>query len=415
MNYRINQTLLSSALLLFVFFGCKPEKLEITSEEYLQEHIEWLSDIERGGRLAGSIHEADAANYIADRFLQYGLEPAGDQGTYFQQFILTGPMVQIMGKENYLSRNVAGLIEGRKHPERYIIIGAHYDGQGKGGAISMEHNSEPAIHPSADDNASGTAGLLYLARHFSENPANHSILLIAFSGEEMGLLGSRHFAEEMEMTADSVMAMINIDMIGRLTEGELTIFGTGTANIWDDLLDSIPDDMLTITRTPGGMGSSDHASFYEVGIPVLHYFTGIHEDYHRSTDTADKINFTGMEWVLEHLKNTVAHLDEMDISDVEFQESTDPRSTVMRGDGIRLGVIPDYTYSGPGFKVESVRDGQPAERAGFEEGDIVLEMNSDTIQDLFDYAQKLGEFSEGDEVTFKVQRGDEEIELIVEF
>ena len=415
MKFRILYLIVFIPLIAIYNLGCQPAGQEITSEEFLQEHIEWLSYSDREGRLAGTIQEADAANYIADRFLQYGLEPAGDQGTYFQQFTLSGPMAQVMEKENYLSRNVAGLIEGREHPGRYIIIGAHYDGQGKGGAISMEHNSAPAIHPSADDNASGIAGLLYQARHFYDNPPNHTILLVAFSGEEMGLLGSRYFVSEMEMPRDSVMAMINMDMIGRLDEGELTIFGTGTANIWDNLLESVPGENLTITKTPGGMGSSDHASFYEAGIPVLHYFSGIHDDYHRSTDTSEKINYIGMQWILGHIKNTVETLDEMDIAEVEFLGSTDPRGSAMRGDRMRLGVIPDYSYSGNGFRIESVRQGQPADQAGFENGDVVLEMNGEPIQDLLDYAQKLGAFNEGDEVTFKVQRGDDEIELNVVF
>jgi len=201
--------------------GCSSQSSELTQEEFLQEHIEWLASDELQGRLAGTVHEAESANYIADNFLQYGVLPAGDRGTYFQQFTLSGPMADVMGVDNHLSRNVVGQIEGSEYPGRYIIIGAHYDGQGRGGMISMSHDKEDVIHNSADDNASGTAGLLYLARELAQNPMRTSVKFVAFSGEELGLQGSRHYVDEMEIQKDSVLAMINLDMIGRLDDGPL--------------------------------------------------------------------------------------------------------------------------------------------------------------------------------------------------
>jgi hypothetical protein len=406
--------LFSTVLILFLA-GCKTVDEKKSAENFLQEHIHWLSDAERGGRLAGSPGEADAANYIADLFLQFGVEPAGDDGTYFQQFTLTGPIPQVMEKENYLSRNVVGRIEGSEYSDRYIILGAHFDGQGEGGMISMDHDGEPAIHPSADDNASGTAGLLHFASHFTENPARHSILLLAFSGEELGLLGSRHFVSEMEFPKDSVLAMINMDMIGRMTDGEINIFGTGTANVWDEILDTSANDTLNITTSPGGMGSSDHASFYEAGIPVLHYFTGTHEDYHRPTDTAEKINYSGMVLVLNHISDTINRLDEMEISEIEFVESTDQRSSPMRFNGVTLGVIPDYNYSGSGMRIESVRAGETADRNGFEDGDIIIKMGDDEISDIFAYMEALSDLQTGDSVNILLLRNGRELELTVEF
>ena len=404
-----------SIILILLLAGCQTDDEKKSAENFLQEHVEWLSDVERGGRLAGSPEEADAANYIADLFLQFGVEPAGDDGTYFQQFTLTGPIPQVMEKENYLSRNVAGRIEGTVHPGRYIILGAHFDGQGEGGLISMDHDGEPTIHPSADDNASGTAGLLHFARHFAENPANHSILLLAFSGEELGLLGSRHFVSEMEIPKDSVLAMINMDMIGRMADGEINIFGTGTANVWDEILDTAVNDTLNITTSPGGMGSSDHAPFYEAGIPVLHYFTGTHEDYHRPTDTAEKINYSGMMLVLNHIMETINRLDDLDITEIEFVESTDQRSSPMRGNGVRMGVIPDYNYSGSGLRVESVRAGETADRYGLEDGDIIIKMGDDEISDIFEYMEALSNLQTGDKVNILLLRNGRELELTVEF
>lgn len=386
-----------------------------TGEEFLREHIKWLSADERNGRLAGTVHEAGAANYISDRFREFGLEPAGDEGLYTQQFTLNGPMVEAMDMENHLARNVLGVVPGTDQPGQYIIVGAHYDGQGSGGIISMNENTEPVLHNSADDNASGTAGLLYLAEKAAGNPVGKSVLFIAFSGEEMGLLGSRHYIRNPGIEKDSVLAMINLDMIGRLSENELTVFGTGTANIWEDLLEETAHDSLSFTFTPSGTGASDHAAFYEEEIPVLHYFSGTHEDYHRPSDTADKINYKGMEWVLEHLERMIAELADTDISEIEFSETTDPRASTMHGDGVTMGVLPDYGYSGEGFRIEGVRDGNPAAMAGLQSGDVIIAMDEKEIADIYDYMESLNTFSRGDDVLVRIRRGEEVIELTVSF
>ncbi len=414
---KINGT--SSVLSLFfsviLLSACSSELPELSDEDFLQEHIEWLASDDLEGRLAGTAHEAEAANYISDRFLQYGVLPAGDDRRYIQQFTLIGPMADVMGVNNHQSRNVVGKVEGTENPDRYIIIGAHYDGQGTGGMISMSDSDDELIHNSADDNASGTAGLLMLANHFSENPPANSVKFVAFSGEEVGLLGSRYFTDTMEMDVDSVLAMINLDMIGRLDEGELTIFGTGTATIWDEMLEQIQADSLSITKTPSGSGSSDHTPFYEKGIPVLHYYSGTHEDYHRETDTADKIDYRGMTWVLEHVKEVISELDRLHPEEIEFQETTDPRSVVMSGDSVTLGVIPDYTFDGGGFRIESVRPGNPGEKSGLQDGDIIIEMDGQAVGDIYDYMEMLNDFEAGDEIGITILRGDEELELTVQF
>jgi len=312
--------------------ACERDADSRSSDEFLREDIEWLSAVEMEGRFAGTIQEAEAANYIADQFLTYGLEPAGDEFTYLQQFKLSGPMTQAMNSENVISRNVIGDILGTQHPDHVIVIGAHYDGQGNGGPISMDHDGEPTIHPSADDNASGTAGLLYLARYFSQNPPDYTLRFIAFSGEELGLIGSRYYANTLDSREDTVKVMINLDMIGRLTDGELSIFGTGTSNLWDDVLGSVQIDSLKVNHISGGSGSSDHASFYEQEIPVLHYYSGTHSDYHTPTDTYDKINYQGMELILFHVLSVVEELDQMDLTYIDFQKSTSGQSQVMNNE-----------------------------------------------------------------------------------
>lgn len=402
-------------LSLLLLASCEKTESDETSEDFLREHVTWLADQERGGRLAGTPDEAEAANYISDYFLRYGLEPAGDRGTYIQQFTLEGPMVQAMELENRVSRNIIGMIEGEEFPDRYIVLGAHYDGQGMGGAISMNMNAEPALHYSADDNASGTTGLIYLAREFAEERPQSSILIVAFSGEELGLIGSKHFVDEMDIAADSVMAMINLDMIGRLNDNELNIFGTGTSSRWKEILSSVETDSLQITTSEGGMGASDHASFYQADIPVLHYYTGTHDQYHRETDTADLINYSGMVRVLEHVEGVVRTVDSMLPSEMEFRESTDQRTVTRMRDGVTLGIMPDYTYSDGGFRIDEVRPSGPAEEAGFEDGDIIIGIDGKEVEDIYDYMEVLNTLESGDTIPVIIFRNEQEMKLEVTF
>lgn len=395
--------------------GCSTEVQQNDDQASISEHIQFLADEELNGRLAGTAGEAAAANYIADQFLVAGLLPAGDEGTYLQQFVLEGPMPQAMEIENFISRNVVGFVQGAGRGGQYIIIGAHYDSQGTGGIISMDQNDEPAIHPGADDNASGIAGLLELADHFADNPPQKNMLFIAFSGEELGLLGSRYFVDQMEISPDSVAAMINLDMIGRLTDNSLTIFGTGTSNRWDEILGSVEVDSLVITRSSSGTGASDHTSFYETEIPVLHYFTGTHENYHRPTDTADKINLQGIRRVTDHIVELVEELDSYDATGIEFRESTDPHTTTFDMDGPTLGVLPDYSYSGDGFRIQGVRTGEPAEQGGMQDGDVIIQMGGTEISDIYDYMEKLSEFEEGEQLNVTVRRDGEEVSLEIQF
>lgn len=401
--------------LFFTFVACENEAAEPTAEEFLVQHISWLSDLERAGRLAGSPEEAESAVYIASLFEEFGLLPAGEEETFFQHFTLTGPVASMLGAENRISRNVVASVPGTRVPDRFIIIGAHYDGQGMGGQISMDLGGEPAIHPGADDNASGTAALLWLAQHFAKSPAEHTLLFSAFSGEEMGLLGSRFFVESHRDRFDKTLAMINLDMVGRLTDGNLTLFGTGTSNVWDPLLDQISVDSLNIARVESGSGSSDHASFYDAGLPVLHYFTGAHSDYHTPSDTPDKINYPGISLIMDHIVSLIAELDVLDLSEIEFRESTDPRRQSVMTGGVTLGVMPDYSHTGHGFRIDGVRDGQPAELAGMMRGDTIIRMDDIEISDIFTYMEALQQFETGDEVLLIAIREGEEMEFFIIF
>jgi hypothetical protein len=396
--------------------SCSSGSGEYTAEEQIREDVEWLSSDEMDGRLAGTEQEAIAANYIADRFLQLGLTPAGDQDTYFQQFTLNGPMTQSMGVENHLSRNVVAISEGSTQPSQFIILGAHYDGQGHGSIISMNLDQPDSTHFSADDNASGVAGLLHLAEKLSENPIEKSVMFIAFSGEELGLLGSRYFTERLDVPSDSILAMINFDMIGRLNnESELTIFGTETSPKWDQILSEIESNDLNIIQNGSGTGASDHVSFHDIGIPVLHFFTGTHDDYHTPGDTPDKINEQGILTLTEYAELLVRKLDELEATAMEFSEKAPQQQSVMSGDSVTMGVVPDYNFSGNGFRLDGVRTGGPADRAGMQTGDIVMQMGEIPVSNIYAYMDALGEFSPGEEIVVKVRRSGEIIELSLTF
>jgi hypothetical protein len=395
--------------------GCETSGRQYDTMQMLEEDVQWLASDERGGRLAGTADEAAAAAYIADRFRLLGLYAAGDDDTYKQHFLLTGPMAGAMGVNNHISRNVAGFVEGSSTPDEYIVVGAHYDGQGHGGIISMNHETQSSLHNSADDNASGTAGLLHLARVFMEQPAERTIVFVAFSGEELGLIGSRYFVEQMQMEPESVIGMFNFDMIGRLRDGNLTITGTGSSPGWEELFAGIDDGGLQITLSESDMGASDHAAFLEAGIPAVHYFTGVHDDYHRESDTPDKINIEGMADLLGHAEQAIRRLAAAGSDEFTFREREPRESGGMPSGGVSLGVTPDYNYPGPGFRIGSVRGDGPAAAGGLQDGDVILQMGEYEISDIFEYMDRLGEFTPGESVPLRVERDEEILELTITF
>ena len=334
--------------------GCSGQQADSELETQItagdiRTHIRFLADNDLMGRETGTPGEARAANYIADHFEMFGLEPEGDGNSYLQIFTAS---LSIHGSPqrtdslppdnpHRISRNVVGKITGSEHPDRYIVIGAHYDHLGMGGYGSLYKGSEPKIHNGADDNASGTAGVLELAQYFSQ-PAHRpqkSLVFVAFSGEEFGLLGSGHFVENPPVPLDRVEAMINLDMIGRLNENKLLIFGTGTSQQWSQLVEHANTDSITIAARVSGMGSSDHSSFYNRRIPVLHYFTGTHPDYHRPTDDPRFINYEGEDAVLEHVRRVIVQIDTLAPGRMGFAETPDSSDHDMTLRGVTLGVM----------------------------------------------------------------------------
>jgi hypothetical protein len=283
-----------------------------------------------------------------------------------------------------------------------------------GGEGSLAPGSNE-VHNGADDNASGTAVLIELARRLSgrsEKPARR-IVFLAFTGEERGLLGSAEYVKEPIFPLESTVAMINMDMVGRLEDDRLTVFGTGTSPVWNDWLDQFAAEVqLDLAKKPEGFGPSDHASFYPHKIPVLHLFTGTHSDYHRPSDDWDKLNYEGMVRIadlVEDLVDAVATAPERPTY-VEVQG----RASIDR-DGARpyFGSIPDFGSDAPGYAIQGVAPGSPAEAGGLKSGDVIVKLGGNQIGGLDDFDLALRKYTAGQEVEVVVLRGSDEVTLKV--
>ncbi|MFN3940881.1 MAG: M28 family peptidase, partial [Chitinophagales bacterium] len=265
--------------------------------------------------------------------------------------------------------NVIGLIDNNS--KKTIVIGAHYDHLGYNEMGGSLYRGEPAIHNGADDNASGTALIMELAETLAESKyQNNNYIIIAFSGEELGLYGSKFSASSKALAPFDINYMFNFDMVGRLDENKnLIINGVGTSPAFDTL-EAVNKNTFVLKTTESGIGPSDHTSFYLKDNPVLHFFTGTHADYHKPTDDADKINYPGMELIYHYVMDLIGVFNNMGALPFEqTKEDTNenaPRFTVT------LGVVPDYVYAGKGMRIDGVSDGKPAAEAGMQAGDVVV-------------------------------------------
>lgn len=319
------------------------------------------------------------------------------------------------------ARNVLALVPGASPTLRgeYVIVGAHYDHLGYGGEGSLAPD-ERAVHNGADDNASGTAALLEIARALASGPRpERSVLFVAFTGEERGLWGSARFVAEPTVPLERVVAMLNLDMVGRVSGDALTVFGVGTAAEWGEILDRANAALarpLRLAKAPDGFGPSDHSSFYGEGIPVLHFFSNTHEDYHRPTDDWEKVNVEGIERVVELTARVVRRLASGGPDAVALtllrQERPAPAASAQAsssGYGPYLGTIPDMTPRDFGLRLTGVREGSPAEQAGLRAGDVVVEFDGTPIADIYAYTYALQAKRAGDTVTIVVERDGQRI------
>ena len=335
------------------------------------------------------------------------------------------------------SFNVIGILPGSdpKLKDEAIVLGAHYDHLGRGGEGSLAPR-EGDIHHGADDNASGVAGLIELARMLStQNPKpRRTIVFIAFSGEEEGLIGSSYYVNHSVVPLANTIAMINMDMIGRLKDNKIIIGGVGTAQEWRawianantfrglaglpvqgfnrNLLNETLKDTtgFSLTLNEDGYGPSDHSSFYAKQVPVLFFWTGNHEDYHKPSDTADKINYVGEARVVSFIAKVFGDIDRFDKRPTYTVAKSESQGRTM-GFRVYLGTIPNYADSNDGLKLDGVRDDSPASKAGLKAGDKIVKMAGREVKNVYDYTYALGEMKAGQEYEVEIVRGSERLTL----
>jgi aminopeptidase YwaD len=314
-------------------------------------------------------------------------------------------------KSELTGHNIAAYIDN-KAPYT-VVIGAHFDHLGYGhDGNSLDAKKTYEVHNGADDNASGTAALMQIAEWVKKNKLNHyNYLFISFSGEEEGLIGSKAFVKEQKLDSNKIAYMINMDMVGRLNDSThaLTIGGIGTSPAWGAF---VKNNKFKVAVDSAGVGPSDHTSFYYAGIPVLFFFTGLHTDYHKPSDDANKINYAGEAQVMHYVYDVVAKMDQQS----KPKYTTTKQSTVGKVRfKVTLGIMPDYSFQEGGVRVDGVTDGRPAIKAGIKGGDIITQLGKYKVNGMQSYMEALGGFKEGDRTEVTVQRDGKELILPIEF
>jgi hypothetical protein len=410
----ISAMMKSGLLITLLLLGLLSADAQQIDEARIRKHVKILASDSMMGRGTGTEGERMAAAYIQKEFKNLKLKPVGKSKSYSQSFpFKTGAHAD---GESGTANNIVAFLNNKASST--IIIGAHYDHLGTGEfGNSLEANSKGKIHNGADDNASGVAGVLELARYYSTNKTRekYNFLFLCFSGEELGLLGSKYFTENPTLDLTNVNYMINMDMVGRLDPqtNTVAVSGTGTSPVWETLLKSLETESLKIKTDSAGVGPSDHTSFYLKNIPVLHFFTGSHSDYHKPTDDWEKINYTGQAAVLTLITRVIDQLD------AEPKLAFLPTKTRQMGSRqsfrVTMGVMPSYTADGSGVQVDGVTDGRPGQKAGIQTGDIIIQMGDLEIKDIQDYMGALGKFDKGETIPVKVRRGKEIVTLSATF
>jgi hypothetical protein len=381
----------------------------------IRRDIAYLASDALEGRYTGSRGNDSAAAYLARRYAALGLTALAPG--YRQKFVAR-PAAHAGEAVALPTQNVFALLRGRdpKLRNQYVVVGAHFDHLGRTTTGALDPDDKTGVRKGADDNASGTAAVLELARLLVKNPPRRSVIFANFTGEEEGLLGSAYFTEHSPVPIDSVVAMLNFDMVGRLRDDKLLVFGVATAAELPAILDSANvATKLRITGQGDGFGPSDHSSFYAKNIPVLHFFTDLHDDYHRASDDVSKINSGGEARVValaERVARTIG--DRAGRLTFVKAATTAPTTSAREGSNVYLGSIPDMAQSEtPGLRLTGVRAGSPAEQGGLLAGDIIVEFGGKPVKDLYGYTDALYSHQPGDSVKIVVLRKNERVTLTV--
>ena len=399
-------------IFLVVVFACQSPEKPVS----MKEDVAYLASDSLMGREVGTPGELMAADYVAKRFKQMGLQPKGSDG-YYQDFAFKPSVnpheeveaVDTLGDGMVSGRNVVGYRDnGASHT---VVIGAHFDHLGMGGEGSL-FRGEAAIHNGADDNASGVAMMMNLADRLQGVNTNSNYLFIGFSGEEKGLLGSAFYVRNPTIDTKKVRYMINLDMVGRLKDSTVAVNGVGTSPGFKQTLFANNDLGLTVSEFESGIGPSDFTSFYLADIPVLSFFTGQHEDYHKPSDDSDKLNYEGMELLSDYIFNIISDLD--DDGELAFRK-TKNESEEVPAFKVGLGVVPDYLFTGEGMRIDGVSEDKPAQKAGLLKGDVVKKLGDQEVTDMMSYMKALATFENGQTTIVTIERDGQMMEVEVTF
>lgn len=395
----------------FIADWIETDRSENVSDENLKKSIGYLSSDELKGRLAGSEGEKKAAEFISTSLKVSGLKT---EIIPFEYSIKMTPHEENSSVKTN-GRNVIGFLDNKA--DKTIIIGAHYDHLG----LNEHHNStlmnsEGQIHNGADDNASGTAAVLELARMFSTNKTKEkaNYVFALFSGEEDGLIGSKNFAETVKAKYPNVVSMINMDMIGRLNKDKvLTVGGIGTSPVFGEIIARYKPAGYNLAIDSAGAGPSDHTSFYLKDIPVLFLFTGAHADYHKPTDDADKINFEGVRNITGYVFGLANELG--NTKEIPFTKTKITQSKAIPKYKVTLGIMPSYEDTKDGLHIDGVTENRPASNAGIMAGDILTKIGTCEVKEVYSYMDCLSKVNSGDEIPVTVIRNGKELTVKVKF
>ena len=376
--------------------------------------LQYLAADSLDGRGVGTRGLDQAAAYVAQVFEDCGLDPAGTEG-YYQVFEIspTAPGVAHTNLGGSMVKNVVGVLEGRgRLADEVVVVGAHYDHLGLGGVFSLDPDSVDVVHNGADDNGSGTAALLEAVRILSPRlgPEQRTIVFIAFTAEELGTIGSQYYAANPVRPNERTYAMVNMDMVGRLRGDSLIVIGVGSAPELPGIIDSLNQNYgFALSSQEDPWGRSDHSSFYAHQIPVVHLFTNVHDDYHRTTDDWDKINVEGVVKIAAFASDLAWTLARRR-DDLTYVEVPKPKPPEQAGRRASLGTIPDMTDSPGGVRLTGVRSESAADEAGLQAGDIIVQIGEHEVKDLMGLQRALVAHKAGDVVTIIFLREGERME-----
>ena len=388
----------------------------VFSADRMMEAVEYLASDDLKGRGLGSPEIEEAADFIAKKFEEYGLQAGSDDGTYYQQWTQ-----DVLDKKNVKLKNVVGIIPGTNPDlKEAVVISAHYDHLGYGWP-DVRKGNEGKIHNGADDNASGIAVMLELAKTLGKThkPAR-TIIFIAFTAEEAGLVGSRYFINNYKkFPIHKILANLNIDTVGRLFDNKLMVLNSNTAREWKfifmgtDFTTGVASDLIT-----QDLDASDQMVFIENGVPgVQLFYAGVGSDYHKPEDDADKIDADGLVKVATVAREILEYLADREELMTFTGKTISGRSNMPKIDNksgerkAATGLMPDFVFSGEGVKIAGVSDDSPAAKAGLVKGDVIIAFDSISVKNLKDYSKYLKEHQPGDAVSFTIDRKSEKIEV----